>query len=527
MASLNQYSGSWTRKTTVHLLKRTMFGAKPTDVNHFSSKTVSDAVDEILNFTTSAPNPPINHYQGYDNAGTPIVDPDGVNKGQTWINGTYADGSVNFHRGESIKSWWIKNMINQSPTIEEKLVLFWHHLFVTQLSSGGGATAAYRLFELFRTYSFKTLRTLMIEVTKNPQMMHYLNGYLNTKYSPDENYGRELQELFGVGKGPDSKYTESDVKEAARVLTGHSLDWTSQTYRFYDVYHDTNDKQFSAFYNNTKITGKSGVSGADELSDLVDMILATDECSKFIVRKIYKFFVNHQITASIETDIIAPLALIYKSNGYDLKPVLSKLFKSEHFFETNIMGCQIKSPMDLIIGFCRESNITQPLSTDIDTSHKFYSDLYYTAGIAQQMIGDPPNVAGWSAYYQVPQFYQIWVNSDTLPKRINFTTWMMYGGYNNAFSPINFAEQMNNPADPDALLDQALESMYIFDINSTTKFNIKNLILLNSLNLNSYWTTAWNDYKADPTNATKKAVVNSRLLNLVLYLTQSPHYQIC
>lgn len=527
MASLNQYSGTWSRKHTVHLLKRTMFGAKPADVNYFSSKSLSDAVDEILTLGSNPPAPPLNYYEGLDNGGVTVHDPDGVAKGATWVNGTYADGTINFYRAESLKAVWVKNMINQSSNIEEKLVLFWHHIFITQLSSGGGATAAYRLYELFRTYAFKTLRTLMIEVTKNPQMLHYLNGYLNTKYSPDENYGRELQELFGVGKGPDSKYTEEDVKQAARVLTGHSIDWNNQAYLFVPLYHDTGDKQFSSFYSNKKITGKSGTAGADELDDLVDMILATDECSKFIVRKLYKFFVNHQINAQIETDIIAPLATIYKSNGYDLKPVLAKLFKSEHFFEANIMGCQIKSPIEVVVGFCREGNITQPPADPIDVHYKFYSDLFYTAGIAQQLIGDAPNVAGWPAYYQEPQYYQIWINSDTLPKRVNFAIWMLYGGYNGAFSPIDFAEQMNNPSDPDALLDQILETLYIYDISSTTKASIKNQILLNNLNQNIYWTSAWQDYKANPTDTTKKNIVSSRLQTLVLYLTQSPHYQMC
>ena len=290
-----------------------------------------------------------------------MKDADNVPKGQTWVNGTYGDGTTNFFRGNSLKAWWLSNLLNQTRSIEEKLVVFWSNHFVTELRAGGGATAAYRLVELFRKHAFSPLRTLMIEVTKNPQMCHYLNGYLNTRFSPDENYARELQELFGVGKGRDSKYTEDDVKEAARVLTGLSIDWNAQVYKFYDVLHDTGDKQFSAFYGNKVIKGKTGMAGDQELDELVDMIMGTDECAKFICRKLYKYFVNYDLTADVETNIITPLADIYRSNNYNLKPVLDKLLKSEHFYETNIISAYIKTPLDLMVGFCRESGVVQPL----------------------------------------------------------------------------------------------------------------------------------------------------------------------
>jgi uncharacterized protein (DUF1800 family) len=525
MPSLNPYSGTWSRRQAVHLLKRTMFGAKPADIEYFMAKTMSQTVDDLLTMPSSAPSPPLNYYEGIDNGGVPMKDFDNVPKGQTWVNGTYGDGTTNFFRGESLRGWWMSNMVNQSRSIQEKMILFWSDHFVTELKAGGGTTAAYKLLGLFRTYSYSPLRTLMIEVTKNPQMMHYLNGYLNTKYSPDENYGRELQELFGVGKGPNSKYTEGDVKEAAKVLTGHSLDWNSQTYKFYDTLHESADKTFSSFYGNTVITGKTGSSGATELDDMIDMILATDECAKFICRKVYRFFVNHDISTAIETDVITPLATLYRTNDYNLKPVLDKLFKSEHFFETANMGAQIKSPMDLIVGFARENNITPP-TAPIETVYKFYLDLFYTGYIQSQAPGDPPNVAGWPAYYQSPMYYQIWVNSDSLPKRLNYTTYMIYSGYNAAFDPIKAAEQYSSVADPSQFMKDLLGNIYLFDIQSTTIDLIKTQILLSNQSADHYWTDAWNDYKNNPTDNAKKQVVLTRLQTLFLFLTQSPHYQI-
>jgi uncharacterized protein (DUF1800 family) len=405
MSGLAKYSGNWDRTAVVHLLKRTMFGAKSADVSYFLGKNLSNTVDELLTLSAK-PQPPVNNYEGSDVNGTPWVDGDNIAKGNTWVNGSYADGTTNFFRGVSLTSWWLGNMANQQRNIHEKLILFWHSHFCTELKTGGGATAAYRLIELFRTYAISGLPTLMAEVSKNPQMLHYLNGYLNTKYSPDENYARELQELFGVGKGPDSKYTEDDVREAAKVLTGLSFDWTTQTFIYRDTLHETGNKTFSSFYGGATINGQSGAAGENELTSLVNIITATDECSKFIVRKIYRFFVNFDITTDIETNIILPLATLYKNGAYDLKPVLKKLFESEHFYDSCNIGVQLKSPIDLFIGFIREGNTKLPASNNIDAYYNFYRSMYYSTATMLQTLGDPPNVAGWPPYYQTPSFYR-------------------------------------------------------------------------------------------------------------------------
>lgn len=527
MASLNEYSGTWNRKQVAHLLKRTMFGAKPADIDYFLQKSVSKAVEELLTLSSTPPSPPVNNYEGQDlGGGNFAADADKIPKGQTWVNGTYGDGTTNFLRANSLKAWWIGNQLNQNRSIEEKMIVFWSNHFATELRAGGGATAAYRLIELFRKYAFSPLKTLMIEVTKNPQMLHYLNGYLNTKFSPDENYARELQELFGVGKGPGSQYTEDDVKAAAKVLTGLSLDWRLQTFKFQDVLHDTGNKQFSAFYGNKVINGQSGANGLKELDELVDMILATDECSKYICRRIYKFFVNYDITSEIETDVIAPLAAIYKSNNYDLKPVLDKLLRSEHFYDANIISAYIKTPVELMVGFCREGNITQPISP-VETRYRFLIDIYNTAGIQNQMLGDPPSVAGWPAYYQAPLFYETWINSDTYPKRVTYPTYMLYGGYNNCFDPIKFAEQFSGVANPNTFIDEVFTTVFTMTISQTAKDSIKQQILLSGQAQDYYWTDAWNAYKADPTDTAKKSVVTTRLIQFISYILQSPHYQLC
>src|SRR5205823_4891756 len=141
-----------------------------------------------------------------------------------------------------------------------------------------------------------------------------------------------------------SQYTENDVKAAAKILTGYTVNTITATSAFDATRHDTTNKQFSAFYNNTVITGQSGANGQNELDDLLNMIFATNEVAMYICRRIYRFFVYGNIDSTIETNVITPLAAIFRSNNYELKPVLSALFKSEHFFDVLTQGAMIKSP---------------------------------------------------------------------------------------------------------------------------------------------------------------------------------------
>lgn len=528
MSVLTRYSGPWNKRQVVLLLKRSMFGARPADVDYFLGKDVETSVDELLSSPT-APSPPLNYYEGTVVDGSPFHDADGVPLGQTWINGTNSDGTTNFFRGESLRSWWFGNLIFQSRSIQEKMVLFWHSHFCTEIRAGGGAVAGYRLVEIFRSNALGTLRQMMIDVTKSPFMTFYLNGYLNTKYSPDENYARELQELFAVGKGPDSHYTEEDVKQAARVLTGHSLDWNTQTYLFRDQLHDTGNKTFSAFYGNKVITGQSGAAGENELGDLVDMLLATNECAKYIVRKIYRFFVNFDITSDVETDIITPLANLYRSNGYNIKPVMEELLKSDHFYSVEHMGAMIKSPVDFVAGLVRETQVSPPLLSAGVAKH--YQELRYnfyeSANGMQQALGDPPNVSGWPAYYQTPQYYQLWINSDTLPKRNKYVKSMLNYGFYSPIDIIKFADQFSAVADPVQFIDDVVSVLYIVDISQSAKDKLKIDTLLSGQAQDHYWTDAWNDFNNNRSDMSKANIVIVRIRALLETLMQSSEYQLC
>jgi uncharacterized protein (DUF1800 family) len=261
-------------------------------------------------------------------------------------------------------------------------------------------------------------------------MLVYLNGQYNTLTAPDENYAREIQELFCCGKGPDSLYTEADVKAAAKVLTGWRNNATTLSSYFTASRHDATNKTFSSFYNNTVITGRNTATGGEqELDDLLNMIFANQEVAKYMCRRLYRWFVYYDIDDTVEQNVITPLANVFRSSNYEILPVLDMLLKSEHFFDVLSRGCVIKSPAELVIGFCRESEIVFQPDTDYVTNYGFYNYMVSWLSNMQQNIGDPPDVSGWKAYYQEPQFNEIWINSDTLPKRNQFTDTMLVSGY--------------------------------------------------------------------------------------------------
>jgi uncharacterized protein (DUF1800 family) len=522
---IGTYTGPWTETQVLHLLRRTLFGATKSDVDFFKTMNMSDAVDYLLNISAAAPAPPVNNYNNAQ-----ITDPD-VPLGQTWIN---APANPNFEglRINSWKAWWTMQMINQDRTIREKMTLFWHNVFATETMVVRDSRYTYKHNALLRASCLGNFKTLVRDITLDPSMLVYLNGDQNTAAAPDENYARELQELFTIGKEINPHYTEEDVRAAARVLTGWRTNRNGISTFFQANQHDTGNKQFSAFYNNTIITGRTGANaGIDELNDLLNMIFVHPEVAKHICRELYRFFVYYVIDESVELNVIEPLADYFRSNNYDIKKVMEKLLKSEHFFDALNMGCVIKSPVDFLVGAVRMMNLQFPTATNVQTqyAHYFYAQQY-TALIGQN-IGDPPDVAGWPAYRQSPQFYELWINSDTLPKRNLANDQLLYTGYNRfghtlKYNVIAFAEQFATPADPNALLNDILKLCYPIPVSETTKTSIKTAFLLSGQSSDHYWTDAWNDYKAAPTDAMKKAAVETRLQAMMKHIFGLAEYQL-
>lgn len=522
---LNAYSGAWTENEVIHLLKRTMFGAAKPDIDYFKTRTFAASIDEILHPSAPLPDPPVKEYAATA-ADTTIA------QGTTWVMDPNTDGTVNSLRIASFKKWWMGVMINQDRSVREKMTMFWHNHFATETNVISNAQYIYKHHALLRAGALGNFKALVKAVTIDPGMLVYLNGERNTKSAPDENYGRELQELFCCGKGPGSMYTEDDVKAAAQVLTGWKNDPATISSLFDVKRHDTKDKQFSAFYNNTIIQGKNTpTAGDEEIDAMLNMIFATQETAKYICRRIYRWFVYYDIDDTVENNIITPLANLMRNSQYEILPVLDTLLKSEHFFDALAKGCLIKSPVELVVGACREFNVAFQPATDYLTNYGFYNYLVNWSANMQQNIGDPPDVSGWKAYYQAPQFYENWITSDTLPKRNQFTDAMVTNGYTFNGKKIvidaaEFAKTLSNPGNPNILIDDIVKIIYRIDISAASKAQLKTDILLGGQSSDYYWTDAWNLFVSNPSNMANATIVKTRLRDLLKYFMDLSEYQL-
>ena len=528
---LSPYAGPWGREQVTHLLRRTMFGARKSDIDYFVGKGKMLSILELLNDKV-VPAPPLNFYEDKTNADPTkwIVDP-GAAFAQTWVNAK-RDGNYEGYRLRSFRAWWMGQMLNQRKSIKEKMVLFLHNLLATEFNDIGDGRYAYSNNKLLRDNCLGNYKALLKAFTLDPLVLVYLNGRLNRKQAPDENYGRELQELFTVGKGAGSGYTENDVKAAAKVLTGYSDVADPIGYKFTAGNHDTTNKQFSAFYGNKIINGKTLDAGQQELDELLDMIFSTNEVSLYLCRRIYTFFVYYEITPEIETKIIVPLAAKFKSSGYNLKTVMETLLSSNHFFDASVSGAVLKSPIDFVVGTAREFGFKFPSGSNADLSNQYKSweNLTNISRNMLQDIGNPPNVAGWQAYYQAPQYHEIWINTDTIPRRNSFTDTIangngyVYGSYKVGVNIIEYFKTFKAPQDPNKLVAELVERAYVRPLTAASLAVLKNFLITGQTD--NYWTLAWNDYLKTPTDANKLKVVVDRLKALLQNLFKFAEYHL-
>jgi uncharacterized protein (DUF1800 family) len=520
---LTPYNGPWAYEQAAHLLRRISFGATKSQVEALEALGSADAaVDRVLDVPTNPPAPPINNYNNPELT-DPVVQP-----GETWVTAPIDfNAEVEFYRIESWRGWWINLMVESPPDIQEKMTLFWHNHFAVRTEAVFFGRVLYQHNQLLRQNALGNFKSLVKAVTLDPAMLVFLNGYLNAASAPDENYARELQELFTIGKDNPDHYTEEDVQEAARVLTGWRINVTDVSSFFNPLDHDFGQKKFSAFYNGTVINGN--LSGSEELDDLLNMIFQKNEVALYTCRKLYRFFVYYKIDTATETNVIEPLAQIFRDNNYDIRPVMEALLKSEHFFNALNTGCYIKNPLDHVLGTLRNFNTSLPGSTLYD---EWLMRLYinYFTGTLQMLPGDPPNVAGWPAYRQSPAYYRYWITGDTLRNRNVYTDALTLANIPTEndmlkIDHIAFAAQFDNPQDPNALLDDMLRLLLPMPISAVKKNLLKSILLSGQAN-DAYWTTAWNDYVNNPSNQMAYDTVWFRLAFLHKYILNLPEFQL-
>lgn len=520
--SITSHRGLWATNEVVHLLKRTMFGAKLSDVKYFKTKTLEEAINILLEPDTFSPSLPLNDYDQFGLSGVAF--------GTTWVNAPYNTDDDGY-RMLSFRKWSIGIFINQDRSIREKLVLFWHNHFATQTNIGHSELVWDHHVKL-RQLALGNFKTLLKQITIDPHMLRYLNGDQNTSSAPNENYARELQELFCIGKDSKPGYTEEDVKQVAKILTGWKVDYINRRSYFKPDEHDGSDKKFSTFYKNTVIKGRTGKNaGEEELDDLINMLLTNEETALFICRKLYRWFVYYTIDEKTEREVIKPLATTFKKNNFEIKAVLKELFTSQHFFDEKNKGGMVKSPLDYCIGMYREMEVKSAPQENFVANYSMYNFLIDFCAEMGQIYGDPPNVAGWPAYYQVPGYYRLWINSSTYPKRNEFGNIVVRYGYNREgyffiADILQLVTGLEDPSNPDMLIEQLLELVYRIPIGNLSKQELKKSKLLSGQSQDHYWTEAWRDYINNTADEIKKNIVVTRLQNLFSFIVNSPEYQL-
>lgn len=509
------YDQPLTAIQAAHLLRRATFGPTPAQTRAFTGLSAARAV-QLLLADQPTPAPPLD-----------------TTTGKTYHNQPFTQEGNN-RMVAYTKSWWIGQMLNQPPSLTEKMTLFWSNHFVTNQQTVNDYRYMYQYNTLLRQHALGNFKAFVVAITQNPAMLRFLNGNANVVGKANENYGRELQELFTIGTG--GGYTEEDVRQAANVLTG----WADTGYRnetvatigssFNPNRHDKTDKTFSAAYQNTIIKGRSGAdAGLIELNELVDMLLRNPETARFICRRLYRWFINFDITPTIETDFIRPLAEVFVKSNFDLKPVLTTLFSSVHFYDPALRGAIIKAPVDLVVGTIRFFGTVTPDPTQSAAAfYQLTNYLYTQTKDQQQNLLDPPDVFGWTAYYDTG-YYQQWINSSTLGLRGSFidavTNRALKLNGKLLVDALPFIKTLSNPANAASLVNDATQALLAIPLTPTQQDFLTNTILLN--NLPDYeWTVEWNEYVANPGNAGKTIAIQMKINAFLGYLFRMAEYQV-
>ncbi|MBI1914020.1 MAG: DUF1800 domain-containing protein [Planctomycetes bacterium] len=347
----------WDLKRAGHLYRRAAFGATPTELQAALKKGPQKAIDDLL-------------------AGGPGQDAFDKQTEQL------AESIVRVNNGQQLRDWWLYRMLYTPHPLREKFTLFWHNHFATSNATVQNAGFMYRQYRLLRKYVLGSFAEMLKEMSLDPAMMVWLNVKDSKKGNPNENYARELMELFSLGIG---NYTEHDIREAARAFTGWTLQGNDVVYT--ESQHDLGEKSV------LKQKGKW------KPDDIVRICLEEDSAPYFLTKKLFRFLVSETMTPSRE--LLEPLATSFRKSGYDFGDLVRTVLRSNLFFSDQVYRTRIKAPVDFALGIVRglEGRIgSTPL-----------------AGVLEQLgqsVLYPPSVKGWDGG-------EAWLNGQTLLFRQN------------------------------------------------------------------------------------------------------------
>ncbi len=574
--ALTAFQGLLGPTRAAHLLRRASFGPTISQINQFAAITGTEAINLLFDDQIPDPMLPINPETGQD-----------------WLlSGLYGEELSARDLNEELVMWLIGIAADTSQkisfSVREKMVCFFHTHFTTKSEKVGNSRSLYFQNELFRKFAFDknqlpefNFKSLLKKISVDNAMLRFLDGSQNVKGSPNENYGRELMELYSIGRGLEGtfptdlpqgdylNYTEQDVQAAARVLSGFKL---NESFSSIDIdtnlprgyvdpgSHDDDDKQFSSRFANAVVSADPTLllngepteeSVLDELSQLIEMITSKQESALYICRRIYRYYVYHEITQELQESVISDMAATLIANNFKIQPVLEELFLSSHFYDAaassddDKFGAIIKSPLDLVVGTLRFFNISlADFTTDYNLFYSQASILRKQMRLMGMDYYQPFEVAGYTAYHQYPAYNRNWISSNYLANRYDFINSLfgMMNPQNPDMPSIDLLQFTRNSFDSASREDARNMIMkyiqYLFPVhfNLTFDANADDNSGLSADRINYFlqaflfepkidadpeteWTKRWN------TNF-EMSVVDGQLLKLINALLQTPEYQL-
>ncbi len=417
-----------------HLMRRAGFGARRGEIEELAERSYEDVLELLLN-----------------PQGQPDADMDTLYRYHPM-----AERSLSVPAGQIN---WLYRMVTTERPLQEKMALFWHHVFATGDSKVESAYQMLKQVQLFREFGMGNYRDLLVRLARDPAMLYWLDQNENHKRSPNENWGRELLELFSMGT---SNYTEKDVFECSRAFTGwtmgvkvHPLLWGPHLwpFEFHPEDHDTEVKSFL------------GHEGRFDGEDVIDVIVRQPACHRFIMRHLYNFFVADEpqvpawpIEPPRDPGAIRELCEVFVESDYEMTPVLRFLFNSSFFREAQYQ--KVRNPAEVVAGTLR-------LTGDMNAPDPRWGDLGNQTGYMGQSLLDPPSVEGWHTGKE-------WINSGALINRVNF----MADQVRNADLPgvrdivERVAASNGHGMTPEHLVDECLDLLGPLEVKDETRVEL-------------------------------------------------------
>ena len=361
---------------------------------------------------------------------------------------------------------WLYRMATTSAPLREKMALFWHGIFATGYAKVIHGKALSDQTRMFRTFGMGSFKDLLIQLSKDPAMIIWLDNQDNHNGAINENFGRELLELFTMGVG---NYTERDIKECARAFTGWTIanreymelrsqrdsDWPygriAWHFKYHPEDHDDGEKEFL------------GQRGRFNGEDIIHIICQQEATARFISRHLYSFFVSDEppvpewrYTPPTNPEAIDELTRVYFDSNYDISAMLRALFNSSYFQSQDSWYSKVKSPVELVAGVLR-------LTGEFNRPRREIIDRYFQASYMGQFLNNPPSVEGWHQGTD-------WLDTGTLVERVNFASQQIGDSTKPGIQAMieRIASTPNNVASPENLISVCLEEMGVISVEEDT-----------------------------------------------------------